>query len=129
MGNIDVENNATKEGSLHKPDGAEEDVRLDHLGIDSPLERNFSLPSLIALCVCLMGTWEAGSAVLKQALASGGAPCLFYNLYVLVSFVYSYKKKSRTNDICVSILTIVCTLAIGASLAEIASIYPTAGGE
>ncbi|KAF4990282.1 hypothetical protein FDECE_14425 [Fusarium decemcellulare] len=82
-------------------------TRLEQLGISSQLERSFSLPSLIGLCLCLMATWEASAAVLAQALLSGGAPCLFYNF----------------------VLTILCSLAIGASLAEIASIYPTAGGQ
>ncbi|RSL65353.1 hypothetical protein BHE90_015324 [Fusarium euwallaceae] len=82
-------------------------TRLEQLGIDSQLERSFSLPSLIGLCLCLMATWEASTAVLAQALLSGGAPCLFYNF----------------------LLTFLCSLAIGASLAEIASIYPTAGGQ
>ncbi|RYC80538.1 hypothetical protein BFJ63_vAg16575 [Fusarium oxysporum f. sp. narcissi] len=54
-----------------------------------------------------MATWEAVAAVVAQALAGGGVPC----------FVYNY------------IITFVCTVATAASLAEIASIYPTAGGQ
>ncbi|KAF2212809.1 hypothetical protein CERZMDRAFT_40548 [Cercospora zeae-maydis SCOH1-5] len=79
--------------------------RLAELGLTQELERNFSLPSLVALCLCLMGTWEAVSAIIVQALQSGGGPVLFYNF----------------------IMTFMFSLAIGASLAEIASIYPTAG--
>lgn len=56
--------------------------RLAQLGYEAELKRTFGLPSLIALCLCLMGTWEATSAVVAQALAGGGAPCLFYNLFV-----------------------------------------------
>lgn len=43
------------------------------------LRRDFSVWSLGALLVCLMGTWEALSSVVAQALTNGGAPCLFYN--------------------------------------------------
>jgi hypothetical protein len=56
--------------------------RLAQLGLKQELERNFSLPSLIALCLCLMGTWEATSAIIAQALQSGGGPGLFWNLSV-----------------------------------------------
>ncbi|KAM3075567.1 hypothetical protein ACMFMG_007706 [Clarireedia jacksonii] len=54
-----------------------------------------------------MGTWEALTSVVTAALANGGAPCLFYNY-------------------CISLLG---SLAISLSLAEIASIWPTAGGQ
>lgn len=53
--------------------------RLDQLGLHAELERRFSLPSIICLCLCLMGTWEGLSSVVAQALASGGVPCLVYN--------------------------------------------------
>ncbi|GKU10341.1 unnamed protein product [Fusarium langsethiae] len=82
-------------------------TQLESLGFHSELQRTFSLPSIVGLCLCLMSTWEACAAVLVQGLASGGAPCLFYNF--IISFSGS--------------------LAIGASLGEIASIYPTAGGQ
>jgi hypothetical protein len=59
-----------------------DDARLAQLGHTQELNRQFSLLALGALCVCLMGTWEALSTVVATALASGGAPCLFYNLYV-----------------------------------------------
>ncbi|KAL3300392.1 amino acid permease [Colletotrichum asianum] len=84
-----------------------DDERLGQLGFESQLNRASSLSSLIALCLCLMGTWEGCSSVIAQALTSGGAPCLLYNY----------------------IFTFLCTIAIGLSLGEIASIYPTAGGE
>lgn len=55
-------------------------AQLESLGFHSELQRTFSLPSIVGLCLCLMSTWEACAAVLVQGLASGGAPCLFYNL-------------------------------------------------
>lgn len=61
--------------------GAEdsEAARLEQLGYVQELPREFSIWSMMALCMCLMATWEALSAVLASALVAGGAPCLFYN--------------------------------------------------
>ncbi|CRK25284.1 Choline transport protein like [Verticillium longisporum] len=84
-----------------------DEARLAQLGHTQELERRFSLVPLIALCVCLMATWEALSTVIAAGLIGGGAPCLFYN-YV-ISFLY--------------------TICVASSLAEIASIFPTAGGQ
>ncbi|KAF9876393.1 hypothetical protein CkaCkLH20_06336 [Colletotrichum karsti] len=98
-------------GRVDSQSGAEpvtgDDLRLAQLGHAQELKRQFSLPALGALCVCLMATWEALSTVVAPALVSGGAPCLFYNL----------------------VLSTVCTVCIASSLGEIASIYPTAGGQ
>lgn len=44
------------------------------------LRKSFSVWSLGSLCLCLIASWEAISSVVAQALVSGGAPCLFYNL-------------------------------------------------
>ncbi|RBR12048.1 hypothetical protein FVER53590_04393 [Fusarium verticillioides] len=82
-------------------------LRLAQLGHTQELRRQYSLFSLCALCVCLMATWEALSSVVATALVSGGAPCLFYNY----------------------LLSAVCSICIASSLGEIASIYPTAGGQ
>ncbi|EQL03101.1 choline transport protein [Ophiocordyceps sinensis CO18] len=84
-----------------------DEARLGHPGHRQELRRTYSLPALGALCVCLMATWEALSSVITAALVSGGPPCLFY------SYVASF----------------LCTICIATSLAEIASIYPTAGGQ
>ncbi|KAF5662828.1 HNM1-choline permease [Fusarium circinatum] len=54
-------------------------VELAHLGHKDELQRRFSLPSLLGLCLCLMGTWEACSASIAAALTSGDPPCLWYN--------------------------------------------------
>ncbi|KAK2044209.1 amino acid permease [Colletotrichum somersetense] len=97
----------TKVGSHHRDVSDGDDYRLAQLGHAQELERRFSLPALGALCLCLMATWEALSTVVAPALVSGGAPCLFYNL----------------------ILSTLCTVCVASSLGEIASIYPTAGGQ
>lgn len=74
---------------------------------DRSLERSFSVWSLGGLCLCLMATWEALSSTVAQALVSGGAPCLFWNY----------------------IISFVGTMFVVLSLAEIASMYPSAGGQ
>ncbi|KID82881.1 amino acid permease, partial [Metarhizium majus ARSEF 297] len=57
----------------------DEERRLAQLGHEQELQRRFSLPALVSLCICLMATWEATSTVIATALVSGGSPCLFYN--------------------------------------------------
>ncbi|KAF9691162.1 hypothetical protein EKO04_010592 [Ascochyta lentis] len=86
---------------------ADDDDRLAQLGHVQELQRNYSIWSLGSLCLCLMATWEALSTVIATALTTGGAPCLFFNL----------------------LISVICTIAIACSLGEIASIYPTAGGQ
>ncbi|KAH7120766.1 amino acid permease [Dendryphion nanum] len=87
--------------------GRTDDDRLAQLGHVQELRRDFSIWSLGSLCLCLMATWEALSTVIATALMTGGAPCLFFNF----------------------LISIICTIAIAVSLGEIASIYPTAGGQ
>ncbi|KAH8663624.1 amino acid transporter-like protein [Tricladium varicosporioides] len=88
-------------------DGYDDNEAVRSNGETEELRKDFSVWSLGALCLALMATWEAVTSVVAAALTNGGAPCLFYN-YV-ISFLGS--------------IAIVC------SLAEIASIYPTAGGQ
>lgn len=61
------------------PADDEDAERLGQAGYTEELKRSFSLPSMAALCLCLMATWEALSTVVASALTNGGAPCLFYN--------------------------------------------------
>ncbi|KAL1605385.1 hypothetical protein SLS60_004933 [Paraconiothyrium brasiliense] len=85
----------------------DDDDRLAQIGHAQELRRDFSVWSVISLILCLMATWEALSTVIATALTTGGAPCLFWNLLV----------------------SVLCSIAIALSLGEIASIYPTAGGQ
>ncbi|KAK9425937.1 putative Amino acid permease [Seiridium unicorne] len=94
-------------GQYDRGTKSSEEARLEQLGYAQELPREFSIWSMMALCMCLMATWEALSAVLSSAIVAGGAPCLFYNY----------------------VLSFLCTIAITCSLGEIASIYPTAGGQ
>ncbi|KAH6988340.1 amino acid/polyamine transporter I [Ilyonectria destructans] len=88
------------------PSDVDEDI-LARLGHKQELERKFSLLTVAVLCSCLMASWEALATVIASALISGGAPCLFYNY----------------------VISFICTMCIAISLAEIASVYPTAGGK
>ncbi|KAH9882352.1 hypothetical protein J1614_000588 [Plenodomus biglobosus] len=88
-------------------DGNDDDERLAQLGHVQELRREFSPWSLGALCLCLMATWEALATVIATALTTGGAPCLFFNF----------------------LMAVLATVAIALSLGEIASIWPTAGGQ
>ncbi|CZR54079.1 related to HNM1-Choline permease [Phialocephala subalpina] len=93
--------------STAMPDEKSEAVEVTNAPQQHELRQQFSVWSLGSLCLCLMATWEALSTVVATALISGGAPCLFYNY--LTSFLG--------------------TVAVACSLAEIASMYPTAGGQ
>ncbi|KAF4630991.1 hypothetical protein G7Y89_g7142 [Cudoniella acicularis] len=89
---------------ISSPDERSDNEAMKSEGQVEELRRVFSVWSLGALCLALMATWEAVTSVVAAALTNGGAPCLFYNYFV-------------------GSIAIVC------SLAEIASIYPTAGGQ
>ncbi|KAK8015117.1 amino acid transporter [Apiospora arundinis] len=101
-------------GELGSSSGDE--ARLAQAGYEQQLDRTFSLPSLIALSLCLMATYEALSGTVAAALTSGGAPCLFI-INTDHDLLYC------------SVLSFVSAIAIASSLGEIASIYPTAGGQ
>ncbi|CAG9984530.1 unnamed protein product [Clonostachys byssicola] len=92
---------------MTKYDTQTDEAVLARLGHEQELRREFSLLSLTALVSCLMGTWEATTTGLNVALASGGPPCVFFNF----------------------LLCFLSTICITLSLGEIASIYPTAGGQ
>ncbi|KAJ4298038.1 hypothetical protein N0V90_005937 [Kalmusia sp. IMI 367209] len=85
----------------------DDDDRLAQIGHTQELRRDFSVWSVISLILCLMATWEALSTVIATALMTGGAPCLFWNM----------------------VASVICSIAIALSMGEIASIYPTAGGQ
>ncbi|KAJ8066091.1 hypothetical protein OCU04_005181 [Sclerotinia nivalis] len=110
---MDFESGFKKEDMMMKEfqpssKGADEGIEdIPVAGQVEELRKGFSVWSLGSLCLCLMATWEALSSVVAAALANGGAPCLFYNY-------------------CISLIG---SLAISSSLAEIASIWPTAGGQ
>ncbi|KAI4698019.1 uncharacterized protein J4E84_001153 [Alternaria hordeiaustralica] len=76
-------------------------------GSDQKLEQNFNVFSLISTATSLIATWEALGSTMATGLISGGP----------VSLVYGY------------LLAIIGTLATALSLSELASMYPSAGGQ
>ncbi|KAF5973360.1 HNM1-choline permease [Fusarium coicis] len=85
----------------------QDEQNLERHGYVQQTKRNFSLTAMVATCVNLMATWEALSSTLAAGLVSGGAVSLVYG--VIVAFIGS--------------------LCSASSLAELASSYPTAGGQ
>ncbi|PMD37860.1 amino acid transporter-like protein [Hyaloscypha variabilis F] len=104
---IDKDDKMSSEKPTTSSPSDEETLQAPEIGYTEELRRDFSIWSLGSLCLCLMGTWEALTSVVAAALTNGGAPCLFYNY----------------------IITFLGTIAVACSLAEIASIWPTAGGQ
>ncbi|PWY64570.1 GABA permease [Aspergillus eucalypticola CBS 122712] len=72
-----------------------------------PIKKPFSRLTIFALTVVLMSTWEALSSTMSSGLVSGGP----------VSLIYGF------------LLAIVGSMATAASLGEMVSMYPTAGGQ
>ncbi|WKT52161.1 Fungal transcription factor [Fusarium oxysporum f. sp. vasinfectum] len=85
----------------------QDEQNLERHGYVQQTKRNFSLTAMVATCVNLMATWEALSSTLAAGLVSGGPVSLVYG--VIVAFIGS--------------------LCSASSLAELASSYPTAGGQ
>ncbi|KAL4892546.1 putative GABA permease [Aspergillus ambiguus] len=90
----------------HDPDGPDNLPGADDKCVNIG-ERGFSRLTILSMVVVLMATWEAISSTMVSGLISGGP----------VSLVYGY-------------LLAACGAAVtAASLAEMASMYPTAGGQ
>ncbi|KAI5460902.1 amino acid permease-domain-containing protein [Mariannaea sp. PMI_226] len=98
-----METDNEKNSGNHGPDNQ----NLERLGYTQEVKRNFSLTAMVATCVNLMSTWEALSSTLAAGLVSGGPVSLVYG--AVVAFLGS--------------------LCAAMSLAELASSYPTAGGQ
>ena len=77
------------------------------IGKRERLNRNFGFVSLVAFSTTLIASWESLAATYQSGLVNGGPASLLYGL--LFSFFGS--------------------LATCASLAELSSMYPTAGGQ
>ncbi|KAK1702420.1 amino acid/polyamine transporter I [Colletotrichum acutatum] len=76
-------------------------------GYAQEVRRNFSPTAILATCVSLMATWEALCSTMATGLISGGPASLVYG--AMIAFIGS--------------------LCSAMSLAELASIHPTAGGQ
>ncbi len=75
--------------------------------LDMPMKRKFNILSIVAVGYNISNSWVAIAASFAIAIQSGGAVSLLYGI-ILVTFA------------------MLCT---GVTLAELASVYPTAGGQ
>jgi amino acid permease len=80
---------------------------LRALGKKQLLHRNFGFISMVGFISSMMATWETEGFVIQGGLLNGGP----------VALVYGF------------ILCFIGNLATSASIAELASIFPTAGGQ
>ncbi|PCH07908.1 Amino acid/polyamine transporter I [Penicillium occitanis (nom. inval.)] len=92
------------------PDSISEQItatKSHNLGEVQEVKKGFSRFTIFSMTIVLMATWEAFSSTMATALVSGGP----------VSLVYG------------CILAIIGAMATAASLGELTSMYPTAGGQ
>jgi hypothetical protein len=85
--------------------GDKDDMKA--LGKEQVLRRNFKFPTMLAFASTVLVAWEILPVISVYALENGGTPIVFWGIVVGIfgmSFVY-------------------------ASLAEMASMFPTAGGQ
>lgn len=81
---------------------------ISYLGLDeAPVKKTFSLLGILALGFTVCNSWLGVAASFAIAVNAGGSVSIIYGI-IVVGFM---------------------TLCVGLSLAELASIYPTAGGQ
>lgn len=83
-----------------------DDIRLAENGHKAQLHRQYGLMGVVALGIVATNSWTAVAGTLVAGISAGGPPTIIYG-YILVT---------------------VMNLFIAASLGELASSYPTAGG-
>lgn len=111
MGEFDLEKTASakpassNEGSTDMADL--DAARLAEMGYTQDLNRNFSILSLIGIAFCMSNSWFGISASMITGISSGGTVLIIYGLLWIT----------------------VVSLAVGSSLAELASAMPNAGGQ
>ncbi|KAK1967335.1 amino acid transporter [Colletotrichum sublineola] len=86
---------------------SDEDAELNRLGLESPAKRDIGLLGIVGLGWNISNSWAAIAATLVISITSGGPVTLLYGI----------------------ILIFVLGGACALSMAEIASVYPTAGGQ
>lgn len=97
-----------------KPDYSECEVALDLqngdvtvLGLISPVKRQYKLLDIMAVGYNICSSWLGFSVSIALALQAGGSVTLLYGT-IFICFIY---------------------FCVGLTLAELASVYPTAGGQ
>ncbi|KAJ0308797.1 hypothetical protein COL516b_003350 [Colletotrichum fioriniae] len=74
---------------------------------DGHLQKRFSKITMIGMAFAILNTWISLAGSIGLVMPSGGS----------VSFVYGF------------IFCVICNIALSASVGELASLYPTAGGQ
>ncbi|KAB8258685.1 amino acid/polyamine transporter I [Aspergillus pseudonomiae] len=82
-------------------------LRLAEMGYTQDLQRNFSILSLVGIAFCMSNSWFGISASLITGISSGGTVLIVYGL-IWIGFI---------------------STCVGASLSELASSMPNAGGQ
>ena len=80
---------------------------VEHRVENAPAKKQFNAITLISMAFVICNSWAGVSASLQLALLAGGPVTLVYSIIISTSAYF----------------------AIAASLAELASVYPTAGGQ
>lgn len=88
-------------------EGLSDDLQLAQLGHAQSFERQFSTWTMLGLAFAILNSWTALAASLSLALPSGGTISVIWGL----------------------VTAGICNLSLAASLAELLSAYPTAGGQ
>ena len=110
MSDLDIEKKpSVKPASSENGSGADDNdaAKLAEMGYSQDLQRKFSVLSLVGIAFCMSNSWFGISASLITGINSGGTVLLVYGL-LWISFI---------------------SLCVGASLSELASAMPNAGGQ
>lgn len=83
------------------------DIDLAVLGLEPEAQRDIGMIEIVAIGWNICNSWGAMGATMALSIASGGSVTLIYGMMIIFVLVGSS----------------------AASLAEIASVYPTAGGQ
>jgi choline transport protein len=114
MGEIDLEKTASFKHASNassndsQSGGSNSDAaRLAEMGYSQDLNRNFSILSLVGIAFCMSNSWFGISASMITGINSGGTVLIIYGLLWIT----------------------LISLGVGASLSELASSMPNAGGQ
>ncbi|KAE8135553.1 amino acid/polyamine transporter I [Aspergillus pseudotamarii] len=106
---IEKEPNVNPASKGENASGADDSdaLRLAEMGYTQDLQRNFSILSLVGIAFCMSNSWFGISASLITGISSGGTVLIVYGL-IWIGFI---------------------STCVGASLSELASSMPNAGGQ
>jgi choline transport protein len=111
MADFDIEKKPSVNPASNSDKGSGADdsdaLRLAEMGYTQDLQRNFSILSLIGIAFCMSNSWFGISASLITGISSGGTVLIVYGL-IWIGFI---------------------SACVGASLSELASAMPNAGGQ